>query len=225
VSKVRSAERLEKPSGGAALGADYFSNHRMKLRFPWSLYHSPIVESAASVLQRSAAREVLNIGAGPFFELSRLDAPGRRFTICDIDSRAMDVARSRHGERIARADVVPPGAPLPYDDASFDVVLSMDVIEHVDPPLPWLREAWRVLKPRGTLFLTTPNYGSRSLRLLESTALEVLARAQGFSRKDIHPTKFDEARLVDALDSIGAARARVNTIAFGWVLTATVEKS
>ena len=203
--------------------ADYFSNHTVKLKFPWSLYHAPIVESAAAVLRGARGHEVLNIGAGPFFELERLDASGRRFTICDIDPRAMEAARELHGHRIERADVVEPGAPLPYADESFDVVLSMDVIEHVAPPMPWLKEAWRVTRPGGTLFLTTPNYGSRSLRVLERTVLEALARVQGFTRKDIHPTKFDERRLVGALDAIGAARARVRAIAFGWVLTATVK--
>ena len=206
-------------------GADYFSNHNVKLKFPWSLYHTPIVESAAAVLRDAGGRDVLNIGAGPFFELDRLGGSGLRFTICDIDPRAISLARTLHGARLERADVVEPGAPLPYADESFDVVLSMDVIEHVAPPMPWLFEAWRVIKPGGTLFLTTPNYGSRSLRMIELTVLEALARLQGFSRKEIHPTKFDERSLASALGAIGAARAHLRTIAFGWVLTATVKKS
>ena len=206
-------------------GADYFSNHRVKLRFPWTLYHAPIVRSVAAILRSTRGGDLLNIGAGPFFELARLPTDDRTITICDVDARAMEVAREVHKSKIARADVVAPNAPLPYADGAFDVVLSMDVIEHVDPPEPWLREAWRVTRPGGTLFLTTPNYGSRSLRLLEGTVLEAFARAQGFSRRDIHPSKFDARRLSDALDAVGAKNVRVDKIAFGWVLAATVIKS
>jgi len=47
--------------------------------------------------------------------------------------------------------------PLPYPDASFDVVYSTEVIEHVEGHRNFLVEAARVLKPNGWLVLTTPN--------------------------------------------------------------------
>lgn len=43
-------------------------------------------------------------------------------------------------------------------DESFDVVVSCETIEHVPHPAKALAELARVLKPGGTLFLTTPNY-------------------------------------------------------------------
>jgi 2-polyprenyl-3-methyl-5-hydroxy-6-metoxy-1,4-benzoquinol methylase len=43
-------------------------------------------------------------------------------------------------------------------DASFDTVFSCETIEHVPGPQRALRELARVLKPGGTLYLTTPNY-------------------------------------------------------------------
>jgi 2-polyprenyl-3-methyl-5-hydroxy-6-metoxy-1,4-benzoquinol methylase len=44
-----------------------------------------------------------------------------------------------------------------YDDASFDVVLCSDVIEHLESPAMLLREAARVLKPGGTALISFPN--------------------------------------------------------------------
>lgn len=205
--------------------SNYFSNHRNKLRFPWRLYHAPIVRALQRVVTLSPGRDVLNVGAGPFFELPLLERADRRFTVCDIDERAVSLASDLHGRAISRADVIEPNRPLPYADASFDTVVSMDVVEHVPDPLPWLREALRVLKPNGLLFLTTPNYGSRSLRLLEQTALEAIARAQRFSRRDLHPSKMDEGRLGGLLSDAGVAMFSLEQLAFGWVLAAYARKS
>ena len=46
-------------------------------------------------------------------------------------------------------------AALPYDDASFDVVLCTQVLEHVEDPLGAVREIARVLAPGGVVFLST----------------------------------------------------------------------
>ncbi|HYP99307.1 MAG TPA: class I SAM-dependent methyltransferase [Polyangiaceae bacterium] len=199
---------------------DYFSNHRFKLRFPWRLYHQPIVRELASALSASVGSEVLNLGSGPFFELSELPKLNKRFTLCDIDPRALTVAREIHGAALAGTDVLTPGAPLPYADAHFDAVVSMDVVEHLVDPSPWLSDALRVLKPGGLLFLTTPNYASRSLRVIENTALEAIARTQGFSRKELHPSKLDAPTLLSLLSRAGAKNAVTKEIAFGWVLAA-----
>jgi SAM-dependent methyltransferase len=203
---------------------DYFSNHRLKLRFPWRLYHGPIVRELERVLSRHPGADVLNVGSGPFFELAELEDVGARIAVCDIDPRAIDAAKELHGTKLARADVIAPGAMLPHDDASFDVVVSMDVIEHVPDPEPWVFDIVRVLRPGGCLFLTTPNYGFSTLGLLERTALEVIARVQGFSRKDIHPSKFSRRRLRETLDRAPLRDVRISRIAFGWVLAATATK-
>jgi SAM-dependent methyltransferase len=207
-----------------AEAVDYFSNHRYKTRFPWRLYHGPIIDALRSVVRCTAGPEMLNLGSGPFLELAELGECDKRLTLCDIDPRAVDLANQLHGGRIQRADVIVPGEPLPYADAAFDLVVSMDVVEHVAQPEPWLREAFRVLRPSGTLFLTTPNYASLSLRVIESTVLELVARRQGFSRKLLHPSKMTPVRLAQLLDGTKSGRTEIASVAFGWVLTSTTRK-
>lgn len=48
---------------------------------------------------------------------------------------------------------------LPYPDDSFDCVVCSDTIEHVDDDVAAVRELVRVLRPGGTLVLTTPQGG------------------------------------------------------------------
>ncbi len=47
--------------------------------------------------------------------------------------------------------------PIPYPDEFFDTVIGGDVIEHVANPMALLCEANRVLKPGGTIIISTPN--------------------------------------------------------------------
>ena len=155
-----------------------------------------------------------------------MDATGRRLTACDIDPRAIELAKQLHGERLHSADVIEPGAPLPYPSGRFDLVVSMDVIEHVKEPglLPWLREIFRVTKPGGLVFLTTPNYASKALTFIERTALELIARRQGFSRNAMHPSKFTPERLRAMLADAGFGRIDLTPISFGWVLSACARR-
>ena len=53
-------------------------------------------------------------------------------------------------------DVFGDGRRLPFADASFETVLSTEVLEHVLAPAEVLREMARVLKPEGRLLLTVP---------------------------------------------------------------------
>jgi 2-polyprenyl-3-methyl-5-hydroxy-6-metoxy-1,4-benzoquinol methylase len=56
--------------------------------------------------------------------------------------------------------------PLPAAEASFDAVISTEVIEHLENPRAVFREFRRLLKPGGVLLVTTPN--QESLRSLLS---------------------------------------------------------
>lgn len=71
--------------------------------------------------------------------------------------------------------------PLPYADASFDSVVSFQVIEHIRDDGDFLKEIHRVLRPGGIALLTTPNRPQSLSRnpwhIREYTATELAALA------------------------------------------------
>ena len=77
----------------------------------------------------------------------------------DNEHFAVDVADLRKGDRVYDFALVS-DERLPFDDQTFDLVLSNHVIEHVADQQLHLTEIRRTLKPSGCLYLATPNKSS-----------------------------------------------------------------
>lgn len=71
-----------------------------------------------------------------------------------VASRKLFVANGLDPERIVNAT----GESLPFPDGSFDVIYSANVLEHTQNPEQVLREALRVLRPGGQVYMEMPNY-------------------------------------------------------------------
>lgn len=74
----------------------------------------------------------------------------------DASSAAVRAATTAHRVtdlHFARVDA----QHLPFNNESFDVVVSMETIEHLPHPEQFLEECRRVLKPQGILVCSTPN--------------------------------------------------------------------
>jgi SAM-dependent methyltransferase len=97
----------------------------------------------------------LGCGAGEF--TAALARAGAEAVGADVAEAALDRARLRHPGVEFR--LVPFDGPLPFEDGSFDLVWSSEVIEHVADTARWLSEVRRVLVPGGRLLLTTPSHG------------------------------------------------------------------
>ena len=86
---------------------------------------------------------------------------------------------------------------LPFKDESFDKVVSLDYLEHLDNDLGCLKEINRILKKDGELLLATPRTGRvfilHKLRSLLGMKLEFYGhKREGYSLKDLNK-KLDSA--------------------------------
>lgn len=78
------------------------------------------------------------------------EVPYRRLFPPEIEYLTADLP----GNPSASIEVAPDGR-LPIEDGSIDVVLSTQVLEHVEAPARYLSECERVLRPGGRLLLST----------------------------------------------------------------------
>ena len=98
------------------------------------------------------AERALDLGCGDGRLTAELEPAA--LTAADVSSVALERARRRLPD--ARIAGLEPDAPLPFGDGEFDLVLCAETIEHVRDLQLLLSEARRVLRPGGTLAITTP---------------------------------------------------------------------
>lgn len=55
-----------------------------------------------------------------------------------------------------KTDIVNAGNKLPFHDNVLDLVISQEVLEHVDNPAHWIDEIYRALKPGGRFYCQLP---------------------------------------------------------------------
>ncbi|MBL8286380.1 MAG: class I SAM-dependent methyltransferase [Rubrivivax sp.] len=109
-----------------------------------------------SAERRAGAFDVLDIGCGAGTQSRFWSDAGHRYHGVDINEPLIRLARERaveHGRQAAFE--VGSATALPFPDASFDISLMPELLEHVEDWQRCVDEAVRVLRPGGLLFLST----------------------------------------------------------------------
>ena len=117
----------------------------------WFRRHEVVYQRLAP---RCAGREVLEAGCGEGYGADLIAGVAQRVVAVDYDEAAVVHVRSRYpGVEVMRANL----AALPLPDASVDIVVNFQVIEHLWDQGQFVAECARVLRPSGLLMVSTPN--------------------------------------------------------------------
>lgn len=122
-------------------------------------------KTLAKEVKKLGVNSILDAGAGEGFTLEylRLQEIGKTYEGIDFLQKAVEIGTKVHPQiKLKKASIY----ELPYNDNSFDLVLSTEVLEHLEEPKKALKEIFRVSSKY--VLLSVPNepifMGSNFLR-------------------------------------------------------------
>jgi len=143
--------------------------------------------------------KVLDVGCGGGFTCEFLAARGAHVTGIDQSTSCIAAAKQHAEEENLNIDYHQGYSEnLPFNDATFDIVVCVDVLEHVADVPQTIFEISRTSKPNGLVFFDTINRTWQSklvmIWLLENTLRQIPCGIHDW-RKFITPTELSELLL------------------------------
>ena len=138
------------------------------------------LEASAELLDSVAwpGKRVLDVGCwwGWFVRYAR----GQGAHVVGLDCQASRIRDAADYLESTRGLCVADGLHLPFPPGTFDVAVSIHVLEHVPDETGMIGEFRRILKPGGALLISVPNDGS--LGVLPYRPLRALLRGKGAAK-------------------------------------------
>ena len=145
------------------------------------------------LLPYAAVRSLLEIGAGEGYGAALFARVAERVVAIEYDAAAVRHAVGRYtGPTFVQAN----GAALPVGDRACNVAAALQVIEHIWDQPQFLAQCRRVLRPGGTLLVTTPN------RLTFSPG-------DALPHNPFHSHEFTAAELASLVNACGFAHVEI----------------
>jgi SAM-dependent methyltransferase len=121
----------------------------------WFVVRRELFMRELAQLKLSKSVAILDLGTSTGTNLRMLrDARFNDIAGLDFSEESVRFCAEKGLPRVYRGDI----CDLPFKDASYDVVLATDIIEHVDDDHRALGEVLRVLKPGGHVLITVPAF-------------------------------------------------------------------
>src|SRR4051794_24444876 len=122
------------------------------VRHPWWTARSRLLLHLLRHIGRRAPCRIIEAGCGWGVNFSELEKAGYEVTGLDVSRNAL--ARLDNAERmLVEADL---SKDLPVDAPEYDVVLALDVIEHIDDDRGAVRRLAQLTKPGGHVIISVP---------------------------------------------------------------------
>lgn len=142
----------------------------------WNIGRREILQEALSRhLAKKRQLEILDMGCGPGGNFSILSEFGSVIGL-DVSEEALKFARKYNFAKLVLGD----GNKLPFGNNSYDLVTSLDVLEHLVDDRKAMGEIFRVLKPGGFFLVSVPAHP-----WLWSDHDEAMGHKRRYSQKEI----------------------------------------
>jgi 2-polyprenyl-3-methyl-5-hydroxy-6-metoxy-1,4-benzoquinol methylase len=128
-------------------------SNQVNALYPW---HHTVLK----LLPDLNGKTVLEVGCGrgDFARLLGDKYPASKIIATDFSSAAIETARYKSANPLNVRFQVADAQDLPFDDGSFDYVISCECLEHVESPSAMTSNIARCLKAGGGFVITTENY-------------------------------------------------------------------
>jgi SAM-dependent methyltransferase len=133
---------------------DYeLQTHQAEDRHWWYRGRRTVIEDVIAGLRLPARARILDAGCGSGRNMLELARHGT-VTGIELSQTSVCLARARGVGDVVEGSVL----DMPFATDSFDLAVTLDVIEHLEDDLGALRELRRTVAPGGSLLVTVPAY-------------------------------------------------------------------
>lgn len=135
--------------------AAYELMYESELNHWWDKGRRKIALSLIKKYSRASGmkQKILDLGCGTGAMAKEIEAIGEYYGV-DVSERAVNLCKKRGIKNIEQGDAL----CIPHANDQFDVVLALDVIEHVKDDIGAIAEMRRVLRSGGTVIVTVPAF-------------------------------------------------------------------
>jgi SAM-dependent methyltransferase len=130
---------------------------RLEQEHWWFVSRRSIIESILRLHMESLGPQskILDAGCGTGGNLELLSRLGCEVTGLEMEQGAAEIARSKSGKAVYVGSLP---EQVPFADDSFDLIVLLDVLEHIEDDLGALQALTAKLKPGGKLLITVPAF-------------------------------------------------------------------
>lgn len=165
-----------------------------------------------NILKATGARRVLDYGSGSGLHVPLWKSvfPSARLHFCDVSARALGKLARRFPEYEDRCREISDDQVC-FDSETFDVILSVEVMEHVPDLHAYLTEVHRLLEPGGCFVWTTPCANAGSIEHVYAAVTGQIAETdEGYRRWSFedpsHVRRLKSKEIAAVLQSMGFRR-------------------